>query len=67
MSNWLKSFFAVDNSVNEQSVIGALWTSVSLVLIVLKLVNKELLETELIYMTLSSALLAFGIGGFKRV
>lgn len=67
MSNWIKSFFAVDNSVNEQSVIGVFWAAVSVVLLVFKLINKETLDTELIYMTLSSSLLAFGIGGFKKV
>lgn len=67
MKEFFKAFFAVDNTVNEQAVVGFFWTMVSLGLLILKLIFKEIVETELIYMSLSSSLLAFGIGGFKKV
>ena len=65
MKDWIKRFFAVDNSVNEQAVIGALWCAVTLALIICRLVTLPV-DMDLIWTTMSGSLLAFGVGGFKK-
>ncbi len=66
MKNWIKSFFAVDNTVNEQSVIGVFWGFVSFVLVILHVAGVEKAGIDLLIMSSSSMLLCFGIAGAKK-
>ncbi len=67
MKRWIKSFFAVDNNVNEQTVVGVFWTIFSTVAIVLHIVGVRNTELELILTMQGASLLCFGISGFKRM
>ena len=67
MKDWFKRFFAVDNSINEQSVVGVFWMAVSLALLILKVVGVPTVGLDVIGVTVSASLLSFGIAGFKRV
>ena len=64
---FLKSFFAVDNSVNEQTVNGAFWGAVAVVGWVVKAFGVESISNEMLYMALSASLSSFMISGFKKV
>ncbi len=67
MKKWIKSFFAVDNNVNEQTVMGVFWTIVATTVIVLHVAGVERTELELILTMQGASLLCFGISGFKRI
>ncbi len=67
MKKWIKSFFAVDNNVNEQTVMGVFWTIVATAVIVLHVAGVERTELELILTMQGASLLCFGISGFKRI
>ena len=62
----IRAFFAVDNSVNEHTVMGAFWTLVSVGVIVAKACGVESLDSNVLYITLGASLGCFGIGGFKK-
>jgi hypothetical protein len=63
---WLRSFFAVDNEVNEDTVAGVFWGIVAFVFFVLRAFNVASITDEMLYMTLGASLASLGIGGFKR-
>lgn len=65
MKDWIKRFIAVDNSVNEQTVIGVFWTVCTFFLLIAYLTPLPV-DIDVIWTTMSASLLAFGIGGFKR-
>ncbi len=67
MKKWIKSFFAVDNNVNEQTVMGVFWTILATTGIVLHIVGVKNTELELILTMQGASLLCFGISGFKRI
>ncbi len=67
MKKWIKSFFAVDNNVNEQTVMGVFWTIVATTVIILHVAGVERTELELILTMQGASLLCFGISGFKRI
>lgn len=64
--SWIKSFFAVDNQVNEDTVAGVFWGVVAFAAFVLRAVGIETITDEMLYMSLGASLAALGIGGFKR-
>jgi hypothetical protein len=66
MRDWWRRFFSVDNTVNEQSVIGVFWTVVSLLLLIAKMIFKDVVGMDSIIAAMSASLLCFGISGFKR-
>lgn len=66
MKDWFKRFFAMDNSINEQSVMGVFWAAVAFLLIIVTVIFKEAVGIELVGTTLAASLLCFGISGFKR-
>ncbi len=67
MKKWIKSFFAVDNNVNEQTVVGVFWTILATTGIVPHVVGVKNTELELILTMQGASLLCFGISGFKRM
>ncbi len=66
MKKFIKAFFAVDNQVNEQSVVGAFWAFVTFVLVILHVAKVGRVELELLIFSGSSMLLCFGIAGAKK-
>ena len=64
--NWIKSFFAVDNAVNEDTVAGVFWGLVAFVAFTVRAFGVQTITDEMLYMTLGASLAALGIGGFKR-
>ena len=64
--NWIKSFFAVDNAVNEDTVAGVFWGLVAFAFFLLRVFGVTSVTDEMLYMTLGASLAALGIGGFKR-
>ena len=66
IGEFIAAFFAVDNTVNEQSVVGVFWGTIALVLVVLSVIGLGEVTLDLILTTLGASLLAFGIAGFKR-
>ncbi len=67
MKKWIKSFFAVDNKVNEQTVVGVFWGGVASILVVLYVMDVGKADLELVLTVLGAQLLCFGISGFKRI
>lgn len=63
--NWLKSFFAVDNEVNEDTVVGTLLLFVAIGGWVAKALGVDAITQEMLYIVFGASLAAFGIGGFK--
>ena len=60
MGKWLKSFFAVDNQVNEHTVMGVLFTIVLIIGIFTKATN------EIVWTLASIVVSFFGLGALKR-
>lgn len=64
--NWIRSFFAVDNQVNEDTVAGVFWGIVAAIAYGARVFGVETITDEMLYMALGASLAALGIGGFKR-
>jgi hypothetical protein len=61
MKDWFKRFFAVDNSINEHVVMGAIFAAILLVSTFVPVVSDQK------HYVLAGAVLAFfGIGALKR-
>ncbi len=67
MKKWIKSFFAVDNNVNEQTVVGVYLLILSTVVVIAHITGSEKAGIDVIISLLSAMLLCFGISGFKRI
>lgn len=67
MKDWFKRFLAVDNSINEQSVMGLYWSVNATLLMLTKVIMPTRVDIELVATALLASLLCFGISGFKRV
>ncbi len=67
MKKWVKSFFAVDNKVNEQAVVGVFWGFIAVILIVMHVADIGKADLDLVLTVLGAQLLCFGIAGFKRI
>lgn len=64
MSNWIKSFFAVDNSVNENTVMGfvAFVSALALAIAAIWLP----VSIDIVYFLLGYSAASFGFGAFKK-
>ncbi len=63
---FLKCFIAVDNDVNEHTVMGVFFAIVTLVIVVLRATGIGEIEIEVFNSFLIATCSCFGIGGFKR-
>ncbi len=63
---FLKCFIAVDNDVNEQTVMGVVFTVVTLTIIALHVAQIGQAGIDLIVTTGTMTLSCFGIAGLKR-
>ncbi len=63
---FLRCFIAIDNDVNEQTVMGVLFAFVTIVLITLHVAKVGKAGMDLIMTTGTMTLSCFGIAGLKR-
>ena len=64
--SWIRSFFAVDNEVNEQTVAGVFWGIVALAAFVVRMFGVEAVTSEMLYIATGASLACFGISGLKK-
>ena len=63
---WISAFFANDNRINEQSVVGVYWGAVATVLLVLHVAQVGQVGIDVLVLAASAMLLSFGIAGLKK-
>lgn len=64
--NWIVAFFAVDNTVNEDTVFAVILFGVFIWLLVQATAGNPFVTNEIVFGTLAASLAALGIGGFKK-
>jgi len=64
--SWLRSFFAVDNEVNEQTVAGVYFGLLALAVFIVRMAGVETVTAEMLYIPTAASLACFGISGFKK-
>jgi hypothetical protein len=63
---WINAFYANDNRINEQSVVGTYWAFITTLLLFFHVAKIGQVGIDVLVLAASAMLLSFGIAGLKK-